>query len=155
MLRLWKPQPKMKKADWEAHVPALKRAVDVAEARAPERTAKSAKVWRDNEKFLLCPNTYRRSELVQVRFPPNSGDLDPIEIAWAWLRRDLARREQEDLAAGHIMTVAMFRKRVAQLLNSYGAREDGKSLSSLQKLARGMPKRLANRRKNNFGRCNK
>ena len=29
-LRLWTPHPKMKKADWEAHVPALKRAVDVA-----------------------------------------------------------------------------------------------------------------------------
>ena len=148
-------QSKMKEADWEAHVPALKRAVDVAEARAPERTAKSAKVWHDNEKFLLCPNTYRRSGLAQVRFPPNSGDLNPIEIVWAWLRRDLARREQEDLAAGHIMTVAMFRKRVAQLLNSYGAREGGESLSSLQKLVRGMPKWLENCRKNKFGRCGK
>ena len=99
----------MKKADWEAHMPTLKRAVDVAEARAPERNAKSAKVWRDNEKFLLCPNIYRRSGLVQVRFPPNSGDLNPIETVWAWLRWDSARREQEDLAAGHIMTAAMFR----------------------------------------------
>ena len=92
---------------------------------------------------------------MQVRFPPNSGDLNPVETVWAWSRRDLARREQEDLAAGHIMTVAMFRKRVAQLLNSYGAREDGESLSSLQKLVRGMPKRLANCRKNKFGRCGK
>ena len=56
-LRLWTPHPKMKKADWEAHVPALKRAVDIAEARAPERTAKRAKVWHDNEKFLFCPDT--------------------------------------------------------------------------------------------------
>ena len=36
-LRLWTPRPKMLKADWEAKVPALKRAVDAAEARAPER----------------------------------------------------------------------------------------------------------------------
>ena len=65
-LRLWTLHPKMQKADWEAHVPAVKRAVDIAEARAPERTAKRAKVWHDNEKFLLCPDTYRRSGLVQV-----------------------------------------------------------------------------------------
>ena len=154
-LRLWTPHPKMKKADWEAHVPALKRAVDVAEARAPERASKRAKVWHDNEKFLLCPDTYRRSGLVQVRFPPNSGDLNPIETVWAWLRRDLAAREQEDLAAGHVLSVAKFRKRVAQLLNSYGTRAGGKSVSSLQKLVRGMPKRLANCRKNKFGRCGK
>ena len=112
-------------------------------------------MWHDNEKFLLCPDTYRRSGLVQVRFPPNSGDLNPIETVWAWLRRDLAAREQEDLAAGHVLTVAKFRKRVAQLLNSYGTRSGGKSVSSLQKLVRGMPKRLANCRKNKFGRCGK
>ena len=60
-------------------MPVLKRAVDVAEARAPERTVKRAKVWHDNEKFLLCPDSFQRSELVQVRFLLNSGDLNPIE----------------------------------------------------------------------------
>ena len=71
------------------------------------------------------------------------------------MRRDLAARQQEDLAAGHVLTVAKFRKRVAQLLNSYGTRSGGKSVSSLQKLVRGMPKRLAKSRKNKFGRCGK
>ena len=136
-------------------MPALRRAVEVAEARAPERTAQSAKVWHDNERFLLCPATYRRSGLVQVRFPPNSADLNPIETVWAWLRRDLAQREQEDLASGRAIAMPMFRKRVAQLLNSYGLPAKRDTFSPLQKLVRGMPKRLANCRKNEFGRCGK
>ena len=154
-LRLWTPKPKMTKAEWEARVPALKRAVDLAEARAPERTSQRAKVWHDNEKFLLCGATYKQSGLEMVRFPPNSGDLNPIETVWAWLRRDLAAREQEDLTAGHVLTVSTFRKRAAQLLNSYGVPADGQSHSSLQKLVRGMPRRLAECKKNKYGRCGK
>ena len=34
-----------------------------------------AKVWHDNEKFLLCPDVYRKAGLEQIRFPPNSGDF--------------------------------------------------------------------------------
>ena len=49
-------------------------------------------------KLLLCPDAYRRAGLVQVRFPPNSGDLDPIETVWAQLRKDLAS-ETPSLAA--------------------------------------------------------
>lgn len=105
-LRLWTPRPKMLKGDWEAKVPQLKRAVDVAETRASERSTQRAKVWYDNEKFLLCPETYTKHGLEQVRFPPNSGDLNPIETVWAELRKDLAAREQEDLSAGRVLTLA-------------------------------------------------
>ena len=154
-LRLWTARPKMTKAEWEGQVPSLKRAVDLAESRAPERNSQRAKVWHDNEKFLLCPATYRRSGLDMVCFPPNSGDLNPIETVWAWLRRDLAAREQEDLAARRVLTVAKFKQRAAQLLNSYGVPADGETYSSLQKLVRGMPRRLAQCKKNKFGRCGK
>ena len=136
-------------------MPQLKRAVDVAEARAPERSTQRAKVWHDNEKFLLCDSTYRKTGLEMVRFPPNSGDLNPIETVWAWLRRDLVAREQEDLAAGRVLTVAMFKQRAAQLLNSYGVVGDGETYSSLQKLVRGMPRRLEQCKRNKYGRCGK
>ena len=145
----------MLRAEWEKHVPKLKRAVDTAEARAAERRTVRAKVWHDNEKFLLCPATYRRAGLTQVRFPPNSGDLNPIETVWAKLREDLALREQEDLTAGRVLTVARFRQRVATLLHSYGLCTQGERHSFLQKLVRGMPKRLAQCRKNHHGRCGK
>ena len=92
---------------------------------------------------------------MQVRFPPNSGDLNPAETVWAWLRKDLAVREQEDLSARRTLTAATFKKRVAQILNSCGVPKEGETLSSLQKLVRGMPKRLAMCQKNQFGRCGK
>ena len=52
-------------------------------------------------------------------FPPNSGDINPIETVWARLRKDLAIQEFEDLKNDKVITVASFRKRVAQLLRSY------------------------------------
>ena len=133
-------------------MPALKRAVDAAdEAR---RTSK-AKVWHDNEKFLLQPKEYKSVGLQLERFPPNSGDLNPIETVWARLRKDLARREQQDIAQGKVSTVAQFRARAAQILKTYGERAAGQQHSYLQKLVRGMPERLRLCRSNKFGRCGK
>ena len=66
-----------------ARVPALKRAIDTADE--PRRHVR-AKVWHGNEKFLLQPKLYKSYEMTLVRFPPNSGDLNPIETVWAWLR---------------------------------------------------------------------
>ena len=76
-LRLWTPRPKMLKTEWQKLVPALNRAVDTAESRAQERNTKRAKVWHDNEKFLLCPATYRTNGLELVRFPPEQRRLEP------------------------------------------------------------------------------
>ena len=150
-LRMWTPRPKMTKAEWEARVPTLKRAAD-----APgEPLAKRPKVWHDNEKFLLCPKAYAKAGLEQVRFPANSGDLNPIETVWARLRRDLAKKEQEDLKQGRVLKVREFRIRVATILRSYEAKAPGQQHNYYQKLARGMPGRLAACRRNRFGRCGK
>ena len=64
-------------------------------------------------------------------------------------------REQEDLAAGRTISVAQFKQRAAQILNSYGIAAPGQQHSYLQKLVRGMPKRLARCKKNKYGRCGK
>ena len=120
-----------------------------------ERSTQRAKVWHDNEKFLLCPQTYKKHGLLQVRFPPNSGDLNPIETVWAELRKDLAAREQEDLSAGRVLTLAQFKQRAAHILNSYSVPKEGQTLSYLAKLVRGMPKRLAKCKAKKYGRCGK
>ena len=151
-LRMWTPTPKMDKEDWQALVPTVKAAVD--DAYGDELPARP-KVWHDNERFLLCPGVYKDNGLTLFRFPPNSGDLNPIETVWAWLRRDLAKREQDDLEAGRHLTEQMFRQRCAQILNSYSAAKPGQPHSPLQQLIRGMPKRLANSKANNYGRCGK
>ena len=151
-LRLWTPKAKMTKAEWVERIPALKRAIDIAGER---RSNVKAKVWHDSEKFLLQPSEYRRHNLELVRFPPNSGDLNPIETVWAELRKHLALREQEDLEAGRVLTLQQFRKRASQILASFGEDSKGEGGSFLSKLVRGMPRRLLQCKANNFGRCGK
>ena len=82
---------------------------------------------------MLYPSVFRKHGLKLVRFPPRSGDLNPIENVWARLRRDLSIREMEDLRVGKHSTAARCRRRVAQLLNSYAAPVQGQQLSFLQK----------------------
>ena len=151
-LREWTPRPKMTKEEWARRVPALKRAIDAA---GEQRRTVKAKVWHDNEKFLLQPAVYRKAGLQLVRFPPNSGDLNPIETVWAKLRRDLAKYEQEDFARERVLSVQQFRQRAAWLLQTYGEAQNGCRRSFLDNLISGMPARLRRCRELRYGRCGK
>ena len=142
----------MTNSEWVARLPALMRAV-IAAGAFPARG--KAKVWQDNERFLMAPAEYTSQGLSIINFLTSSGDLNPIETVWARLRRDLAAREQADLQKGKVLTVARFRARVAQLLKSYSTRKPGEEYHYYQKLVRGMPGRLARCRKNKFGSCGK
>ena len=138
----------MSKAEWAKRVPTLR--------RATMRTPGAAfKMWHDNEGFLINPSLYRKHGLQSVRFPPCSGDLNPIETVWARLRRDLTLREMEDLHVGKQISATQFRQRAGQLLNSYSVLLPGESFSYLQRLVRGMPRRMARCRANGFGPCGK
>ena len=68
---------------------------------------------------------------------------------------DLNAREIEDLDAGRHITVTQYRQRVGQLLTSYTVPPQGQQHSFLQRLVRGMPRRLAKCRANRFGPCGK
>ena len=113
------------------------------------------KMWHDNEKFLQMPQEYKKAGLTSMNFPPNSGDLNPIETVWAKLRKDLAAREFEDLKSDKIISKTAFKQRVAQLLNSYSLKGPGEQQSYLERLVRGMPKRLAKCKLNKYGPCGK
>ena len=150
-LRLWTQRPKLTKAEWTKQVPALKRA-----AMTPlQRNAVRSKIWHDNEGFLLIPAEYRRCGLQSVRFPPNSGDLNPIETVWARLRFDLARRARDDLKARRTLTNQQFKQRVSHLLILYSMQREGERWNYYQRLLRSMPARLAKCRANRFGPCGK
>ena len=71
------------------------------------------------------------------------------------MRRRLAELEQEDLTAGRVLTLAQFKQRAAQILQAMGRAGEGETKSYLQKLARGMPARLAKAKTNKYGRCGK
>ena len=151
-LRLWTPKPKMTTLEWHALVPDVKAAVDNAYG---DDAPVTAKVWHDNERFLCCPDIYRENGLESVRFPPNSGDLNPIETVWAWLRKDLAKREIADLDAGRFLTAQQFKQRCAQILHTYTLPKGHDGLSRIQRLVRGMPGRLRRCIANRYGRCGK
>ena len=139
----------MTKTEWARHVPALRKAVDKGQKVG------LANLWHDNEKFLQIPEDYKARRLRSMRFPPNSGDLNPIETVWARLWQDLSLREMQDLQAGKVLYVAQFRQRAAQILTSYGEVRRQENHSYLQKLVRGMPKRLAACKANAYGPCGK
>ena len=93
--------------------------------------------------------------MTAVRFPPSSGDLNPIENVWAKLRKDLAIREFEDLKNDKVITTLQFKQRCSQLLTSYGYVKPGKKYSYLENLIRGMPGRLLRCKENKYGNCGK
>ena len=96
-----------------------------------------------------------RAGLQSVRFPPNSGDLNPIETVWARLRHDLSTRERGDLTAGRTLSTGQFKLRVSQLLTSYSERKVGERFNYYERLLRDVPTRLAKCRANKFGPCGK
>ena len=112
-------------------------------------------MWHDNENFLQVPQEYKKAGLKSMNFPPNSGDLNPIETAWAELRKDLAEREFEDLKAGKVISKTSFKQRVSQLLTSYSLPGPGQQHSYLERLVRGMPRRLERCKANKYGPCGK
>ena len=112
-------------------------------------------MWFDNEKFLKVDQEYHKKGLTARRFPPSSGDLNPIETVWARLRKDLAIREFEDLKNDRVITTKQFKQRVSQLLTSYGLVGPGKRYSYLESLLRGMPKRLQRCKDKKYGNCGK
>ena len=112
-------------------------------------------MWFDNETLLKVDAEYHKHGLTAMRFPPSSGDLNPIENVWAKLRKDLAIREFEDLKNGRVISTLQFKHRVSQILNSYGCVRPGKKYSYLETLLRGMPKRLVRCKNNNYGSCGK
>ena len=112
-------------------------------------------MWHDNEKFIQAPKEYKKAGLVSINFPSNSGDLNPIQTVWAELRKDLATSKFEDLKSGNLISITAFKQRVAQLLTSYSFPGPGQQHSYLERVVRGMPKRLERCKANKFGPCGK
>ena len=108
-----------------------------------------------SETLLKVELNTSKHGLTAMRFPPGSGDLNPIENVWGKLRKDLAIREFEDLKNDKVITTLQFKLRVSQLLTSYGYVKPGKKYSYLENLIRGMPKRLMRCTQNKYGNCGK
>ena len=150
-LRLWTPSPKMSKAAWAKLMPSLRRAAMPSQVVSQKRS----NVWHDNETFLNQPSEHKKHGMTSLKFPPNSGDLNPIETVWARLRRDLAVREMADLQSMQFLGICQYKQRASQILSSCSVPQAGESVSYLCRLLRGMLRRLAKCRANGDGPCGK
>ena len=60
--------------------------------------------WRvlcDNESFLRAPESvaaHRRANIQLIKIPAKSPDLNPVELFWAWLRKQMRAMDLNDLA---------------------------------------------------------
>ena len=51
--------------------------------------------------------------------PAKSPDLNPVEKYWAWLRRQLRKKDLEDLDAGRdVLTKSDYQERVRSIMHS-------------------------------------
>ena len=84
----------------------------------------------DNETFLRhrsCARAYARKNIRLWELPPRSPDLNPIEMFWSWVRRQLRLKDLEDLEKkrAHLSKAAYVRRLKALLRRKKAQRVAG------------------------------
>ena len=85
----------------------------------------------DNESFLsakLVRPLYKQRRIRMLHMTARSPDLNPIESFWGWLRRELRRRDLEDLRLKRApLNKAEYEQRVKQVLRTTKAQNVAKA----------------------------
>ena len=69
---------------------------------------------------------HMRSVIIGPRraVPPRSPDLNPVELFWSWLKRDLAKRDLQDLLARRaVLSKEDYRRRIQGILRGRRAQQ--------------------------------
>ena len=98
-------------------------------------------VLADNEKFLKNKDIVKelkKQGIEMWHIPPRSPDLNPIERFWGWLKKELRRRELQDLVAKRPALGKMaYKIRVRGILRSRKAQEVAmRQAKTLQKVCK-------------------
>ena len=76
----------------------------------------------DNEKFLKAAESqsaYAAKGIKLWSIPARSPDLNPIEMFWAWLRKELRKRDLEDLRLKRpVLSKCLYMRRVRAVLRT-------------------------------------
>ena len=76
----------------------------------------------DNEKFLKAAESqsaYATKGIKLWSIPARSPDLNPIEMFWAWLRKELRKRDLEDLRLKRpVLRKTLYIRRVRSVLRT-------------------------------------
>ena len=95
----------------------------------------------DNESFLsakLIRPLYKAKHIRLMHIPARSPDLNPIESVWGWLRRELRRRDLEDLRRKKpALNKAQYTQRVKEVLRTVKTQNVAKAkFPNLKKVCR-------------------
>jgi len=96
------PERKVTAEDWAAAVDDGS-FVEALRTANPGKTNGPWKVLCDNESFLRADASraaHRRHNIQLVRLPATSPDLNPVEMYWSWIRRQMKAMDLRDLKAG-------------------------------------------------------
>ena len=100
---------------------------DAVQALKPVRRRGPWIVLSDNEGFLKTDEArklYRKGRITLWFIPARSPDLNPIEKFWSWLRRELTRRDLQDLKDGKaVLSKTDYTKRVRTILRTQKAQD--------------------------------
>jgi hypothetical protein len=117
-------QRKLTGAEWAAAV--VKGKLNDAVKRLKPIGKRPWYVLCDNERFLdasVSRAALSRKGIKLWHNPPRSPDLNPVELFWSWLRRELRRRDLEDLNCHRAPpNKVAYRARVRAVLRSQKAK---------------------------------
>ena len=111
---------KLSGTEWASAV--LKGKLNAAIKRLKPSGKRPWYVLCDNERFLDSAASRTALSCKGIKLwhnPPRSLDPNPVELFWAWLRRELGRRDLEDLKNKRVpLSKADYRARIRAVLRS-------------------------------------
>ena len=123
-----------KKFDAEEWVAEVVRPGKLAAALAAVNPVRPRGPWTvlcDNESFLRTDEArlaHREAGVTLWKMPAHSPDLNPVEKFWAWLRKELRKRDLEDLAKKRpVLNKAAYLARVRGIYRSVSAKRVAQS----------------------------
>lgn len=120
------PSRKISQDQWAEAVSSGK-VVRALKKMHPDRVRGPWRILCDNEGFLTAPasrDAHRDAGITLWQIPPRSPDMNPAELFWAWLRKELRAMDLADLHAGKPpMQKAQMKQRVHALCASARAQE--------------------------------
>ena len=121
---LWHPSKKTNNEEWAAMVRAGK-LNEALKKINPRRRSGPWSILCDNESFLRHGNCLRAYAAKQIELwdvPPKSPGLNPIEMFWGWLRRQLRLKDLADLRSKRcVLGKTAYKARVKKFLQTQRA----------------------------------
>ena len=133
-------QHENRKVDAEEWVEAVDKGLllKALQTANPHKSRGPWKILCDNESFLRTPESraaHRRCKVTLKKIPAHSPDLNPVEMYWAWIRKQMRAMDLADLVKKRPVVGKMaFKQRLLRLVKTPRAKEvAAKTMKTLRK----------------------